>query len=281
MRITPAIAFCFLIGVFSSCQKEFSVENGNNRVKGLLVKTVAVTGSDTLTTLYTYDNLSRLETETTDGTSSGDTIHHYIRFTRDFTTRITGITEQVTEGSTAYDSMRTRIYYNDPLALEYSYSVTNTLYAGLLAFDSTVYTFDTSKLLSAEIFTSVPDLAIPYTLTERNDFFYNSEGNVEKRDYYTLSGGGMLFTTTFNYAYDGAPDYGWYTVNGAQNYLLVGLPNMLSKNVSRLDVIDQTGNAQNLSVLTKLDVGDDQKPNSGVVTISALNRTTRYTFYYQ
>lgn len=281
MRITPAIALCCLVVAFSSCQKELSVENGSNRVKGLLVKTVGVTGTDILTTIYTYDNLSRLETQTTDGTSSGDTIHHYIRFTRDFTTRIIATTEQLTQAGTVYDTMRTRIHYPDPLALEYDYSVTNSLYAGLISFDSTVYTFDTTKLLSVEVFTSVPDLAIPPTLTERNDFSYNSEGNVAKRDYYTLSGGGMLFTTTFNYTYDGAPDYGWYTVNGAQNYLLIGVPNALSKNISKLDVIDQTGNGQDVSIITTLDVGDDQKPNSGVVTVNPLSRTTRYTFYYQ
>ena len=95
MRILQTIFFilCFVV-LFTACRKEMSVENGSTEVRGLLVKAVGITGSDTLTTIYTYDNKSRLETETSDGKFGNEPLHFYRRYTRDFTTRITQITEQ-------------------------------------------------------------------------------------------------------------------------------------------------------------------------------------------
>ncbi len=52
---------------FSSCQKELSIEGAKIPISGLLIKSVAVTASDSLVTVYTYDDIGQLETETTDG----------------------------------------------------------------------------------------------------------------------------------------------------------------------------------------------------------------------
>ncbi|MFT3702650.1 MAG: hypothetical protein QM802_09785 [Agriterribacter sp.] len=284
MRIRNAIAISFLVGTFYSCQKELSVENGNNRVQGLLIKAVGVTGSDTLTTVYTYDNLSRLQTEVSEGKSGGEQIYQYIRYTRDFTTRITDITQQLTHAGVVYDTTRTHIHYPDPIAFEYDYSVSTFSYSGYAGFDSTNYEFSDSLMNTNETYTSIPDLGIPPTLSERNVFTYGADKTLQSRDLYSSVSspdGSLLFTTTFNYTYGGGADYLWYTTNAAQNYLLVGIPNSVNKNVSRLEIVDQTGTSQDITILTTLDAGADTKPTSGTVSVNPLNRITKYTFYYQ
>lgn len=284
MRILQAIVtiFCFA-AVFSACRKEMSLENGTTHVRGLLVKAVGVTGNDTLTTLYTYDNKSRLETETSDGKSGGEPMHYYRRYTRDFTTRITQITEQLTKSGVVYDTTRTYVHYTDPIALEYDYTIFISTNSGLTTIDSTVYSFSDGQLDTTATFTSIPDWGIVSALSEMNHFIYNSEGNVLSRDLYSAVSlqGDLIFSKTFQYTYNGETDYLWYTANGAQNYLLVGVPNPLNQNISRLEITDQIGNAQDLSIITTLSFGPDQKADSGVVTVKPLNKITRYTFYYQ
>jgi len=250
----------------------------------LLVKAVGITGSDTLTTIYTYDNKSRLETETSDGKFGNEPLHFYRRYTRDFTTRITQITEQLSKSGVDYDTTRTYVHYSDPVALEYDYTISVDPNSGFTTIDSTVYSFTGGQLDTTATFTTIPGSGITSALSEMNHFVYNSEGNVASRDLYlsvSLQGGFLLHSASFQYTYNGDPDYLWYTANAAQNYLLVGLPNLSNKNVSRLEKTDQTGNDQNLSITTTLNIGADNKADSGVVTEKPLNRVTRYTFYYQ
>ncbi|MFT3948809.1 MAG: hypothetical protein QM763_17730 [Agriterribacter sp.] len=281
MRI---IIIIMLVVCFASCQKELSVENGRNDVVGLLRRAEAVTNGDTLTTLYFYDNLSRLETVVTDGISGGEAYHAYQNFTRDFTSRITIVKQQITQSGYAYDTVRTSIHYPDPVGLEYDYSVTTTNYFGSLYIDSTAYSFTGTKMMSNETFTTIPDLFIEAALTERNEFVYDSTGNVQSRDLYSSVSspdGSILFTTTFKYTYGDEQDYLWYSVTPSQNYWLVGIPNSLNKNLKQLDVIDQTGLGGSVSVLTNLTIGAGNKPVSGEVIVRPNNQKTSYTFYYQ
>ncbi|PVD54264.1 hypothetical protein DC498_02470 [Terrimonas sp.] len=251
-----------------------SVENGRNDVAGLLRRAVAVTNGDTLITFYYYDNLSRLETVVTDGISAGDTYYEYLNFTRDFTSRIINVKQQLTQSGFAYDTIRTAIHYPDPVGLEYDYSITSTN-LGYLRVDSTTYSFDDTKMMSNETFTSG-------ILTGRNEFVYDSSGNVIERDIYSSSGGGSIeFTATLKYTYGDEPDYLWHSVTASQNYWLVGIPNQLNKNLKQLDVIDQAGNGQDVRVLTNLTLGPGDKPVTGEVIVLPSNQKTSYTFYYQ
>ncbi|MBN8788831.1 MAG: hypothetical protein J0I84_17230 [Terrimonas sp.] len=274
------VIIIMLVVCFASCQKELSVENGRNDVAGLLRRAVAVTNGDTLITFYYYDNLSRLETVVTDGTTAGETYYEYLNFTRDFTSRIINVKQQLTQSGIVYDTIRTAIHYPDPVGLEYDYSVTSTN-LGYLNIDSTTYSFDGTKMMSNETFTSIPDLAIYNILTERNEFEYDSSGNVIKRDIYSSYNGSILFTATLKYTYGDEPDYLWHSVTPSQNYWLVGIPNQLNKNLKQLDVIDQTGYGQDVSILTNLTFGPGDKPVTGEVIVRPSNQKTSYTFYYQ
>lgn len=267
-----------------SCQKELSVENGSNRLPGLLIKSVAVTNKDTLVTLYSYDNLSRLETIVTDGISASEPYHEYQHFERDFTSRIINVKRQVTQSGYNYDTVRTSIHYPDPVGLEYDYSVTITNSFGSLYIDSTVYNFTGDRMMKNEAFTSVPDMGVFDVLTQRNEFTYDSTGNVITRNLYasTSSGpGNVLLTATFNYTYSDEPDYLWHSVTPSQNYWLIGIPNLLNKNLKQLEVIDQTGTGQNVNIITNLTLGPGNKPVTGEVIIKPVNQRTSYTFYYE
>ncbi|MCC6286660.1 MAG: hypothetical protein IT249_02135 [Chitinophagaceae bacterium] len=277
MRI---IVIIMLVVCFASCQKELSVENGRNNVVGLLRRAEAVTNGDTLITYYYYDNLSRLETVVTDGVSAGETYFEYLNFTRDFTSRITNIKQQLTQSGIAYDTTRTVIHYPDPVGLEYDYSIT-TSNLGYVRIDSAVYNFTGTRMMGNKVFTSIPDLSVINVLSERNEFVYDSTGNVKTRDFYSASNGSILFTATFNYIYGDEPDYSWYSVTPSQNYWLVGIPNQLNKNLKQLDVIDQTGLGEDISILTNLTLGPGDKPVTGEVIVRPYNQKTNYTFYYQ
>lgn len=282
MRIV--IIAIIIATLFASCQKEFSVENGRNDLVGLLRRTVAVTNKDTMVTLYYYDNLSRLETVVTDGISGSEPYHEYVNYTRDFTSRIITVKQQVSQSGYAYDTVITNLHYPDPVGLEYDYSISTTSMFGSVKLDSTVFEFSGNRMMVNQTLTTIADQGVFETLTARNEFVYDSTGNVQTRDFYSTvsyTNGGIMLTTTFNYTYSDEPDYLWYSVVPSQNYWLVGIPNLLNKNLKQLDVIDQTGLGQNVSVLTNLTIGAGNKPVTGEVTVKPLNQKTKYTFYYQ
>lgn len=280
MRIV--IITILVAALFASCQKELSVEEGSSDVVGLLRRAEAVTNNDTLVTQYYYDNLNRLETLVTDGISAAEPYHEYINYTRDFTSRIITVKQQMSQSGFAYDTIRTHIHYPDPTGLEYDYSVTTTNLFGMLYVDSTVYSFTGDKMMSNETYKSMPDLGVFDILSERNDFVYDGTGNVQARDLYSLSSadGSIIFTATFHYAYGDEPDYSWHSAIPSQNYWLTGVPNLLNKNIKQLDVTDQTGYGQDVSVLTNLTMGPGNKPVSGEVIVKPVNQKTSYKFYY-
>ena len=277
-----SIVFIFAT-LLISCQKELSVENGRNDVVGLLRRTEAVTNGDTMVTQYYYDNLSRLETVVTDGITASEPFHQYINYTRDFTSRIITVKQQTTQSGYAYDTIITSMHYPDPVGLEYDYCISTTNLFGFLKIDSTAFAFTGAQMMTNQTFTTIPNQGVFEMLTKRNEFLYDSTGNVETRDYFTADQyGSILLTTTFKYSYSDEPDYLWYSVVPSQNYWLVGIPNLLNKNVKQLDVIDQTGSGVgDVSILTNLTIGAGNKPVTGEVTIKPLNQKTRYTFYYQ
>ena len=282
MRIV--IITVIIATLFASCQKEFSVENGRNDLGGLLRRTVAITNKDTMVTLYFYDNLSRLETVVSDGISGSEPYHEYVNYTRDFTSRIITVKQQVSQSGYAYDTVITNLHYPDPVGLEYDYSISTTNLFGFVKLDSTVFEFSGNKMMVNQTFTTIADQGVFETLTARNEFIYDSTGNVQTRDFYTIApntNGGIMLTKIFNYTYSDEPDYLWYSVVPSQNYWLVGVPNLLNKNLKQLDVLDQTGFDRDVSVLTNLTIGAGNKPVSGETVVKPLNQKTNYTFYYQ
>lgn len=270
--------------IFTSCQKELSIEGANippPPPTNLLIKTVAVTGNDSLVTLYTYDNLGQLITETIDGIApSGQQLHSFRKYERDAAGRLSRILYKEVLSGVEYDTVRTVLHYPDPVKAEFDYAISTQNYFGYPIIDSLAFNYSGNNMTDAETFT---DVGMGYTLSERQEFEFNGQGNVIlSRLYSSISSpdGSLLYTSDLEYSYGDEPDYTWTTGNAAQNYWFAGLPNAAHANIAHLEVKDQTGMVGDLTISTELELGDNDKPATGVSTIMPYNIVTDYTFYY-
>ncbi len=108
-----------------SCQKEvsFEISSAGNGNGDLLVKTVAVTGTETMTTLYTYDDQKRLSTITIDGVSGGMKTHSYQKFERDNAGRIVKVIQKVDMMGIPSDTAIKTMHYPNATTMDYDYSI--------------------------------------------------------------------------------------------------------------------------------------------------------------
>src|SRR6476646_3664776 len=119
--------------ILFSCQKEVNFDditdpgNGGGTAPGttgdLLIKSVAVTGTETITTIYGYDGQKRLETSVMEGSSGGMKIHNYTKYIKDASGRISQILQKVDQDGMSSDTAVNFIHYPDATTLEYDYSV--------------------------------------------------------------------------------------------------------------------------------------------------------------
>lgn len=269
--------------VFTSCQKELSIEGTNippPPITDLLIKTVAVTGDDSLVTLYNYDDIGNLITETIDGASSGQQIHSFRKYERDASGRLTTILYKEVLSGVEYDTVRTVIHYPDAQTMEFDYAISTQDYFGYPIIDSLAFNYSGGDMTDAETFTNV---GMGYTLSERQEYTFNGEGNVILSKLYSSVSspdGSLLHTSDLEYTYGAEPDYMWASASAAQNYWLIGLPNAISNNIVHLEAKDQTGIVGDLTISTELEIGDNNKPATGTSTVMPYNVVTDYTFYY-
>ncbi|MBX2924660.1 MAG: hypothetical protein KF746_20830 [Chitinophagaceae bacterium] len=284
MKYCCRISFVVLsvvVMLVTSCQKELSIEGAKIPITGLLVRSVAVSGSDSLVTIYTYDDEGRLETATTDGLSSGIQYHSFQEYERDEAGRIANTLFSEIYGGIVYDTIKTTVHYPDATGFEFDYSISTQNNFGFPVVDSAVYTYSAGNMTQVEVFT---DYGLGYELSERKEFEFNAQGNVSVTNFYSSVSspdGSLLHTTVFEYTYGTEPDYLWASASAAQNYWFTGLPNAENLNIRQLEVKDQTGIGSDLSILTSLEAGSNGKPETGVKTILPYNHVTTYTFYYR
>lgn len=271
--------------VLTSCQKELSIEGANippPPPTGLLIKTVAVTGNDSLVTLYTYDDLGQLVTETIDGiTASGQQLHSFRKYERDAAGRVSTILYKEVISGFGYDTVRTTVHYPDAQTPEFDYAISVQNYSGTFIMDSVAFSYSGGNMTQTETFSDA--YGIGYTLAERQEFAFNGQGNVILNKLYSSVSspdGSLLYTADLEYTYGDEPDYAWATENAAQNYWFVGLPNSVNANIAHLEVKDQTGMVGDLTISTELQIGDNDKPVTGTSTVMPHNVVTDYTFYY-
>ena len=304
--LTAAVLLCLL----ASCQKEVSIDTGNTSnagtapgagsgtgsTSGLLVKTVAVTGAETQTTLYTYDAQKRLETVTTKGTAGGMAVDNYQKFVRDAAGRIVKVLQklgdQPASGATSDTAVKT-FYYPDPSTLNYTYSIgtmsLNTAGFSMTNIDSTVYNYSGSKITSfnSYMFSSLmPGMPM---MSSRYDFSYDASNRVTDMKMYNDAanpGGNLDLSAQTSFTYTNTAVNNTYaTANAAQNLVLFGTPNTTSDAVSK--VVTSSINATpaiNVTITMSFVTGAGNKPVSGTattVTTGQPTQTTQYTFYYQ
>jgi hypothetical protein len=285
-----------LSGILVSCQKEIldtdsgtpDPPGGGGSTTGLLVKSVGVTdNTDTLTTLYGYDNQKRLETETMDGTSGGMVTHSYRKFERDATGRISRILQHSVTDGVATDTSVNQVHYPNASGFDYNYTLTNISWSGFSVIDSSTYSYSGGKMMNVTEYLSSSLLGPVGLQTSTFDFTYDGAGRVASikiSSTGSVPGGTMQPYMTESYSYGSTIDGVYSTNNGAQNYLLGGLPNAINDVVSKIQVQDLTGTSPgvNATVTMSYVIGAGNKPTSVVATTAgAQPSVSKTTYYYQ
>lgn len=282
-----AVLAILTVGLFS-CQKEVDdvfnnngAGNGGGSTSGLLIKTVAMTGSDSLVTLYTYDNQNRLETSTMDGISGGLKTHSYKKFIRDASSRISKVLQVVDQNGTASDTSVEIVHYPNS-AMEFNYTVNTMNMMGLSVIDSSVYTYSSGKMTSMTSYLSSVLLGSTPLMTTKTDFNYDASANISAIKMYSdFSTGTMdpIMNQTFTYG-STAVNAEWISNNGAQNFLLWGTPGTSNKAFSKAQFDDLTTPANSFSINATYGVGSGNRPKTATMVYST-GAVTNYTFYYQ
>lgn len=292
--------------LLASCQKEISFQsgsngnnggngNGNGNTSGLLVKTVAVTGSETQTTLYTYDSQKRLETVTMSGTVGGLPVDSYHKYIRDEAGRIVKVLQKVADmpGATT-DTSVTTYHYPDATTMNFDYRIfviTMNMGGGfsMSTIDSTVYNYNADKMMSYHSYMSsslAPDDIMQETKT---DFSYDAVGNVTGMKMYSdiadPGSGTMDLVADYTHTYSSSSINSIYmTANGAQNFALNSLPNITTNVITKTEIVSPGTPSLNVVITSSLVNGAGNKAVSGTVittTTGQPTRTTNYTFFYQ
>ena len=285
--------------IFVSCQKELDItvdgstpNNGNgngngNSATGLLVKVVEVTNNtDTLTTLYTYDSQKRLETQIMDGMNNGMLLHDYRKFERDAMGRISRILQFTDQNGTPSDTAVNTIHYPDASTSNYDYTLNNIGVQGFSVIDSSVYSYTAGKMMSIVSYLSSPLLGPVAMQTSKLDFTYDGSARVSSMKMYNSSAPGSPLTAIANqtYTYGSSLNGNYATNNGAQNYLLGGMPNATNDALTSLKMDDLTGANPGVNALVKMTyvLGAGNRPLSMVATTTGSQPSvSKLNFYYQ
>jgi hypothetical protein len=285
--LLTAVLIVLCAGLFS-CQKEVDDiftnsgnTGGNGNTSGLLVKTVAITGSDSLTTLYGYDSQKRLETITMDGFSNGIQMHSYKKYIRDASARISEILQVVEQNGIASDTTVETVHYPTN-GMEFDYTINTISMFGFATIDSSVYTYSGGNMASMTSNLSSPLLGSSALMITKTDFSYDASGNVSSLKMYSNFGVGSTMTpiSSQTYTYGSAINATWISSNAAQNFLLLGTPSTSNKAFTKAQIDDLTSPANSFTITATYNVVSNNQPTSATMVYSS-GQITKYTFFYQ
>ena len=199
---------------FLSCQKELSLENGNNvppppdtstvpppdTLGDLLVRAVTkYSSTDSVVELYSYDGSKRLIGVNTTGMVSGTDISNSETIKRDGSGNITQI---VIVNAQVGGTLTTDVFF-DALNNRYSYSVIRFTFNGSTYVDSTVFSYNASGLI-IETSDYQEDPIAGYQLTTKHQYTY-SGSSIDSVKLYNvdLVTGNADWISALAYGYDG------------------------------------------------------------------------------
>ena len=277
-----------LIVILVSCQKEIGFDTpsgsgGGGATGNLLVKTVAVTGTETLTTLYTYDAQKRLETTTMDGTSAGIVMHIYTKLLYDAAGRVYRVIQYAEQDGVASDTATNKIHYPNATTVEYDYSVNSISMFGMSAIDSSVYQFASGQLINFTSYLSSPMMGPDPIMSSKYEFNYDGSGRVSLLKLYAMVGmPGSPLSNIANqsYTYNTTVNTTWPATSSAQAYLIHGMPNTKNDAVATLKFDSMTAGVDSFSATTTYVLGTGNKPTAATYT-STDGQVTKYSFFYQ
>jgi hypothetical protein len=257
-----------------------SGNTGGGTSSDLLVKIVIVTGTETVTTLYTYDASKRMITEEFKGSVGGMPLDSYHKFYREANGRIYKMAQLVKQTAIVADTSFTYVYYPNATTSNFTYKTTNITVAGFGAFDSTVYSWNSSgNVATATAFLSsslAPGMIIS---TQKYEFIYSIGGNLTQQKMYNgAPPAPFVLFATYNYSYDNITN----PITTSGEYMLTGRGENASKNnLVKMEVLVAADPSSNFNVNTSLTYGANGKPSTGTLIEQPSGRVSKYTFYYQ
>jgi len=303
---------CAVICLFASCQKEINFDDNNpantgtggtgntggtgGSGSGLLVKAVAVTGSETQTTIYTYDSQKRLESMKITGVSGGMPIDSYHKYVRDNAGRIVKVLQKVADvmGIPSDTAVMTYHYPNATTQnFDYSIHVMTLNLPGMpmSTIDSAVYVYNSAgRMTMYNQYMSSSLMPGTTQMSSKWEFAYDASDRVTNMKNYTdaANPGSSVMDLDMEWKYT----YGttsvnnlYFTSNGAQNFAMHGLPNTTNNFISKMESTSATTVPPvDIVITTSYVNGPDNKPKTATVLSvqpGQPNQTTNYTFFYQ
>lgn len=286
-RSTLLILSIILLSLVS-CQKEIDWATGSGTGGGststsgdLLVKTEAKNGSETVTTVYTYNANKKLINEKITGTSQGMNVGNEVKYYRNaagILTRYTQINPNLV--AAGIDSVVNYVNYNTTTSRYTSY-VNDLTLAGFTVRDSVAIIYNAAgKVIQTEQYQKVPLLGPDYDISVRIKYTYDATGNIIQQDFFsvdpvTLTEGAV---SIIKYTYDAKVA----AIKFDNEAFVIGKgENVSAGNVTKADFID-VGTPANGFVLTNVfNYNSTNRPSTCVSTKEPGAVVNNVTYTYQ
>ncbi len=291
MKLKSLLFIVLSIVIISACQKQLNWKidpltglivgdsSSFNTSKKFLASILAVSGSETVATRLTYDTSGKLISEYILGTSEGKDIDLYKKYYRDTTGRIERIAQLVNQPGFAKDTTFTRVYYDEPTSLNFLNAVHESIVAGKVSRDSSVFTYDGNAHLGLiKIFQSASRQA-PMVLNKRLEFSYANDNLVSQKMYMDTSNSGKLSlieTTSYTFDYRLNP-----LIQNAEAFLTGRLAGASNNNLTRMEVVDNSSATKNYIIETSIIYNSYSLPLTSRAKFLPGEKFTTYTYYYQ
>ena len=286
------ILFALVAFVFTSCQKQVdwvtpstgdttTTGGGTTPTGDLVVRSVSVTGTDTTTTLYSYDSQKRLQSFTSDGKAGGMATHIYNEYVRDATGRIVTTKQKSESFGITTDTIFTTVHYPNATTQDFSYTTAQVDLMGLISYDSTIAVYNSGKL--AEIKNYQASFGSPYELLTNYQYTYNAaERVISQLSIYHNLVPSQQDTTSYTYTYNNNVAAGhYYSNNASQNYLIHSVPNKGAFVQSKTTSTSNTMAMGNTTMTYTYTLGAGNKPTAFNLVITNPPVTTKVNLFYQ
>lgn len=243
----------------------------------LLVKIVFVTGTETVTTTYTYDASKRLIAEKSLGTNGGIPVDSYRRYYRDAAGRIYKVGQLDKQPGITIDTSFLYVYYDNATTKNFKYTITESEVAGFSSRDSSVYTFGSGN--ATQVMQYLSNDVLNDTVLTKIEFAYTN-GNLETMKTYSgySNSGTLSFAGTVRFTYDNKSNP---MILDGEAFITGKFEGASKNNVIKMEIIDKDTPADNITVTTVFTYDASNKPIKGKVNVMPGGEMTDYTFFYQ
>jgi hypothetical protein len=280
-KILPAAAALAI--VLFSCQKEPSTEDPGNGGGGgssngdLLVKMVSKTGSETLTTTFTYDANKKIINHKITGRQNGVDITDEYRFYRNSSGIIIRMVQvpPVVAGA-GIDSVVSIVHHD---GTKYTSYVSEIGALGFSVLDSVAISYNGSgKPIRTDQFQSMP-FSGGYTASGKDEYIYQGD-NLVQTDMYTYN------AATLGFDLDGTSkstfDNKAASLNLGAEGILFNADAISANNIIKTDVNYIGVPVPNLLTTITYTYNASNRPSTAVATVAGpANMVQNITYYYQ